>query len=293
MSYLISPESTPPDTLDAITLSYRGIELHVYGILHGITGGGSRQYVSAVNRTIAQAPGLKLCEKSMKAMYRGLDKDMLDWFQIPFRDAYRIGFRSTCSPRGLWLLIRTILRERREQSPYGQQGVRMLAEMSSDPRIHSLASDVRRRLTGLPEPEDYLRLNLLRRQGKARRGVIFPDPDWEWLSYVEPYANIPLRSIHMVEFAVAYATRHQAPVVSLFLGEGHNTDIAWYVQARQTGTFPKDFLPAADDVVETANYAAESASPLRHLRYLLGLILGTSTSGLGYALITWWLLHLC
>ena len=56
-----------PKYLDEINFEYKGIQFHVHGVLHALTGGTNQEYVRHVNETIAQAKGLKLCEKSMKS----------------------------------------------------------------------------------------------------------------------------------------------------------------------------------------------------------------------------------
>ena len=274
-----------PDTLDAITVNYNGVTVHVYGVVHGITGGANQAYIRLVNRTIRQAEGPRLCEKSMKMIYEGLDQDVYDWLQIPFKDSFGFGLSLTLYPRALWLIIRTMLREKSKTSQFGDNNVRILGDLGGDALFHMLDPQQRRLLAGLPSSEDYLRLNLLRRKNKDKRSLVFADHNWEWLSYAEKYANIPMRSVHMIEYAVAWARREKQSVVSLFVGEGHNTDIQWYVNCRNSNSLPDEFRDETDKAIKIAQRAVEGSVLGAQLKYLSGATLAASTSALVYCLI--------
>lgn len=271
-----------PETLDAITVDYKGVKVHVYGVVHGVTGGANQDYIRLVNRTIKQADGFTLCEKSMKMMYEGLDQDVCDWLQIPFKDSFRFGLSLTLYPRALWLIIRTMLRERQEHSLFGSSSVHMVGDLAGDPLFHALDPNERRYLAGLPPSEDYLRLNVLRRDGKDTRSIVFGDHNWEWLSYAERFANIPLRSIHMIEYVVAWANRRDQDEVSLFVGEGHNTDIQWYVDCQNSQTLPEEFQSVSGQAVKIAQQAVERSPKAAQMKYLAGATLAASVSALLY-----------
>lgn len=219
-----------PALLDSLDFTYRGVQVHVYGTLHAVTGGTNRAYVEAVNRTIAQAPGLLLCEQGMPQMYRGLDNELQDWIQIPARDAFLIAANLVFPPPRLAMLVRTILKEKlTQQDRFGADGVRRLQDIGGALAFHLLRPSERRRLAGFPDAPTYLTQNLLRRRGQSKlASPAFPDKDWTWLVHVERFINIPCRSIHMVEYATEMALLKGLPEVSVFVGEVHNSDMHWY-----------------------------------------------------------------
>lgn len=271
-----------PDTLDAVTVNYKGVTVHVYGVVHGVTGGANQDYIRLVNRTIAEAEGPKLCEKSMRMMYEGLDQDVQDWLQIPFYDAYRFGLYLTLYPRAWWLIIRTMIREKREHSDFGSKKIHLFGDLAGDALFHTIAPSQRRSLVGIPSSPDYLRLNILRREDRDDRSIVFGDHNWEWLSYVERFANIPMRSLHMIEYAVAWAHREKQDTVSLFVGEGHNTDIEWYVNCKNSKTLPSEFWASADNATKVAQEAVTGSVTGAKIKYLLGAGLGASVSAFLY-----------
>jgi hypothetical protein len=128
-------------------------------------------------------------------------------------------------------------------------------------------------------------LNLLRRKGKDSRSIVFGDSNWEWLSYAERSANIPMRSIHMVEYAVAWAHRNKQSVVSLFAGEGHNTDIQWYVSCQNGQTLPEEFKEEVDQAIKKAQGAVHGPNLGDQAKYLGAATLAVSTSALIYCVL--------
>lgn len=220
-----------PTRLDSIDLTYKGINFHIYGVLHALTGGTNQEYVSHVNDTILEASGLKLGEKSMLKMYKGLDDEVDDWIQMPMHDVFHLTLDLVKNPVTWFKLGRTILKEKfTKNDRFGKNGIKRLEDIGGSMAFHSIDPHARRKLSGFPEPQEYLIENFARRNYKTRfYAPRFPDKDWHWLSIIEPYANIPCRSIHMIETAVALAQQKNVTEVSLFIGENHNTDIHWYV----------------------------------------------------------------
>lgn len=223
--------NTLPEKLDYIPLTYKGINFYVYGILHALTGGTNQEYVRHVNHTIHESKGLKLGEKSMLKMYKGLDGEVDDWIQMPLKDVFDLTLNLVKNPFNWLKLGKTILKEKFTKSDrFGKNGVRRLDDIGGSMAFHSLDPYARRKLSGFPEPREYLIQNFARRNYKTIfQPPYFPDPDWSWLAIIEPYANIPCRSIHMIETAVEMAKANNTTEVSLFIGENHNTDIHWYV----------------------------------------------------------------
>lgn len=220
-----------PKQLDAISFEYKNINFHVYGILHALTGGTNQEYVKHVNNTIEQAKGIKLCEKSMKKMYKGLDEELDDWIQMPMSDVFYLTFNLVKNPLNWFEIIKSIIKEKITQKDrFGKNGIKRVEDIGGSMAFHTLDPLERRQLAGFPCPKDYLINNLSRRLYKRIFNTPrFPDKDWKWLSIIEPYANIPCRSIHMIETALDIAKKHNLKEASLFIGEIHNTDIEWYV----------------------------------------------------------------
>ena len=264
-----------PEKLDSLSLEYKGVSVDVYGVLHAITGGTNKDYVEFVNKSIDGAFGTKLCEKSMKLLYRGLDQDVHDWVQIKPKDAFLFSFMSLIKPSFTWTLIKTIFREKTTQSSiFGQHNIYVGNALSGDPSFHALKPSERRLLAGFPTSEQYAKLNMLRLAGKDKRKINFIDPDWHWLTYVEPYANLPMRSIHMVEYAVAYAKKHNLTKISLFIGEMHNSDIEWYVTHQINNTLPEFIVEKSIEITKEAEDLVWNGVKSKQLNYMFFLGLG-------------------
>lgn len=224
-----------PKTLDSIDIEYKNIKFHIYGILHGITGGTNQIYKSAVNKTIEESKGLKLSEKSMKKMYKGIDEELEDWVQMSFHDVFWLTLQLVGNPFNWWKLNKTIIKELiTKEDRFGQNGVNKIEDIGGSMAFHMIEPNERRKLVGFPSPKEYLIQNLLRKQsGTNFYAPHFADKDWSWLSVIEPFANIPCRSIHMIETAVQIANEKNIKEVSLFIGEIHNTDIQWYINRNE------------------------------------------------------------
>lgn len=220
-----------PKYLDCISFEYKKIKFHVYGVLHALTGGTNQEYVRHVNDTIAQAKGIKLGEKSMKKMYKGLDDELDDWIQMPFGDVFHLTFNLVKNPLNWFKIIKSLCKEKlTKEDRFGKEGINKVEDIGGSMAFHTIPPEKRRQLAGFPPAKDYLIHNLARRIYKRQfNPPKFPDEDWSWLSIIEPYANIPCRSIHMIETAVEIAKKNNIKEVSLFVGEIHNTDIQWYI----------------------------------------------------------------
>lgn len=220
-----------PKELDSINFNYKDITFHVYGVLHALTGGTNQEYVKHVNHTIKQAKGIKLCEKSMKTMYKGLDEELDDWIQVPLSDVFHLTFNLVKNPLNWWKITKSLIKEKiTKKDRFGINGAKRIEDIGGSMAFHTIAPEERRQMAGFPPAKDYLVHNLSRRLYKRQfNPPRFPDKDWQWLSIIEPYANIPCRSIHMIETAVDIAKRENKTEASLFIGEIHNTDILWYV----------------------------------------------------------------
>jgi len=253
-------------------LDYKGVKVFVYGVLHGVTGGTNKDYVDFVNKTIEKAVGVKFCEKSMQTMYSGLDKDVHDWRQMSCKDAFSMSFKSFINPLFYWILLRTIIKEKiTKKSTFGENEIYSASNIAEDKQFHLIKPSERRLLAGFPLPEQYMKLNLLRRTGNYQRKIDFVDPDWKWLTHIEPYANIPMRSIHMIEYTVEYCLKNNIKEASLFVGEVHNSDIEWYVDCKNNNNLPEFLKEPSKDVHKEAMDVVNNNYKSKQIKYLLSL----------------------
>lgn len=281
---LTSPHLELPQTLDSIDFTYRDVKFHVYGILHGITGGTNRAYKRFVNQSIAAAPGLKLAEKGFRDMYKGFDGEVHDWLQMPFWDSFKLGATPFLTPFRMAKYLGHAARELlTSEDRFPERGMRRLQNIGGSPAFHLLDPWERRRLAGFPAPQQYLEINLGRRVGSTRFAApVFPDRTWDWLTDMEPHANIALRSVHQLEFAAETALLRGVQEVSLFVGEVHNIDIAW----AGTTEIPKELRETLDQVKHAARTLAHSTKlRLRMVQYELAFSLGMVTPPAVYLLL--------
>lgn len=221
-----------PKEIDFLSFNYKGINFKAYGILHGLIGGTNQEYRDMVNLTIANSQGLKLGEKSMLKMYKGIDAELDDWLEVPLQDVFKMTLDLCISPLKICSIIKTLYKETTQKiDRFGVSGIKRLQDIGGSPQFHLINPYERRLLMGYPKSEDYMMENIKRRNGKGEIGkVIMGDPDWNWLTHIEMFANIPMRSIHMIEYAVHLATIKNKKEVCIFVGETHHTDIDWYVK---------------------------------------------------------------
>ena len=247
---LLSSESIEkPKTLDCLTFEYEGVTFYIYGVLHAITGGTNLEYKKLVNDTIATAPGYKMCEKSMMKMYKGLDEEVEDWLQVPPKDVFKLALRLVSSPFIWYDIIKTIIIENTtKKDKFGLNQVKRIQDIGGSAYFHALDPFSRRKLMGFPESAHYLQINKERRSGINKlSSLYFPDPDWKWLTAIEPYVDIPYRSIHMIEFALETAKRKKMKTVSIFVAETHNTDIYFCTHSTKNEEIKKEVREVIDN----------------------------------------------
>lgn len=286
---LSSPDLDLPEFIDHLTVKHRNVMINVYGVLHGLQGGTNKEYRSLVNKTIAQAKGLKFCEKGMKRIYAGLDVDVEDWQAMPLKDAFKLAFSLSSTPTRLTKLIWANIKEKAmQQDPFKKGPPRRLQDIGGSPAFHLMSPTTRRLICGFPSPVDYLHENIKRRKGAGELPApIFPDKNWFWLSYIEPYANIPTRSIHMLEYAVEYAKQKGEAEISLFVGEIHNSDIAWLVEQNfealtmeDNAEITKIIMKARRSAFDLVNYGKRTSN----IAYVSALVSGMALPTCLYAI---------
>jgi hypothetical protein len=242
-----------PQSLDHIALQYRGVKVDVYGVLHAITGGTNREYVDLVNKSITTAKGVIYSEKEMKLMYKGIHHEVDDWLQVPLKDMFFMTFWLGVFPTRLVDIVYSAIKEKLTQHDrFKTARSRSIENIGGSAFFHLIAPNERRELAGFSNPAEYLHVNLSRRSGSHHATPEFPDRDWRWLEYIEPYANIPCRSVHMVEFAVEHAIQTKQEHISLFVGEIHNTDIEWYTVNNSNILVDERFKSALPPIISLA-----------------------------------------
>lgn len=222
-----------PTTLDGMHFEYGGVRFHVYGVLHGITGGMNAEYRKALTRTAASASGTVLAEKGLFSLLHEVDRpvSLCDWGVIAPWDAFGMGLRMVLLPAA-WrvFVIDSVVEvlQRHDRFPNS----RRIEDLGGSPFFHLIDPWQRRRMIGFPDPDVGLRHDLLLlaepwRELWPHRPRTLSAPWNRVLQIVQRHGHIPCRSLHMVSFAAEYAHRTGTNEVSLFVGETHNTDMAW------------------------------------------------------------------
>jgi hypothetical protein len=252
-------------SIDYIELEYQDINFRIYGVLHGLSGGTNQQYVKMVNNTIQDVKKAKeydfvMAEKSMKKMYQGIDEELDDWLQIPAKDMVFLTLNLFALPTRFIKIFSSVIQEKlTRHDRFNHQGIRRIQDIGGSAFFHHLAPQQRRLIAGFPDAEKYLQVNLARRKhffNTIIQAPRFPDKNWWWLNLIEPYVNIPARSIHMIEYAVLLAKKHQKKEVSLFIGEIHNSDIEWYVKhyKHHQDSYESSFNSDLEQITQKAFY---------------------------------------
>lgn len=271
----------PPATLDFLEFGHRGVRIRAYGFLHGVTGGPNAAYRSLVRRSVAEAPGLVLGEMGLRRAGLGIRRELDDHLPVGFRDAFSLGLRMVCHPVAApCIAAGAVMESVRRADPIGPGRMPGIVDLARSPRFHLVDPWERRALSGLPGPEPYLRLNLARRRRQAAmKAPRFPDPMWSWLTVLEPWANIPARSVHMLEFAAELALAEGHGTASLFVGETHNTDMHWLAHGG-LGTLPEGDRGDAEAIAEAARRHARAVATgggrAAKLPFSCGIALGAS-----------------
>ena len=223
-----------PLALEPTSITRGDVTLHIYGVFHGLTGGTNRRYRSSVNQAIARAKLISknpvLAEKSFSTIYRGVDVDVMDWSVIPLGDAFKMNFHLFAHPLRWFAIIKIMAIEFiRKNDKFGKNGVYRPCDLGGSLLAHKIPPQERRLMFGFPLSQEYLVQNVNRMRGEPHMGSLhFIDPDYEWLGWAEPYINIPLRSIYMLEFSFEYARLNRLMAINLFVGQSHEGDMEWY-----------------------------------------------------------------
>ena len=222
-----------PTTLDGMHFEYEGVRFHVYGVLHGITGGMNAEYRKVLTRTAQSSNGTLFAEKGLFALLREVKRpiSLCDWAVIRPWDAIGMGLRLVLLPAAWRVCTIDVLLEalrRHDQFPRS----RRIEDLGGSPFFHLLDPWTRRRMIGFPEPDAGLQHDLMLlaepwRELWPYRPRTMSGPWNRVLQIVQRHGHIPSRSLHMLSFAAEYARSTGITEASLFVGETHNTDMAW------------------------------------------------------------------
>jgi hypothetical protein len=248
---VLSKALPEPDVCDSLAVVYRGVTLHVYGFLHGITGAGNNKYRQFIQHSIDVAPKPVLSEKRFSHVYRGIDAELEDWAPIQLWQAFSQTGRMLLHPGALASVSLLAFLEHVRKGDRFSDG--LVSHLGDSPSFHLIDPDVRRAICGFPDPATYFKIGITRYLAPFSphvSAIHVPDPDWAWLEAVEPNATISLRSLHMIEFAAAYAIEKGVTELSVFVGETHNTDIEWLATVLGHEDWLASWSPAERAVID-------------------------------------------
>ena len=279
---LLNNKLPNPERLDELTAIYQGLHIHIYGILHGVSGGTNQEYRDLVDHTISMSKGLRFCEKGMTSFYKGLDKELHDWDVMRLSDIIKLTLVVHGVPWRTLSFLKILLKERLTKTDKFKK-TKVINNLGGSPQFHLLEPNERRQLAGFPLSMAYLNINIQRRHGKNtfKLAPAF-DEDWKWLNWIEPYANLPLRSIWMIEYALEYAKQHNLKEISLFVGETHNTDIIHYLNNKNTLSNNNDIQNIIIRAKTSALRNFQHKFNFGHIKYIAGIIIGMSIPAIYY-----------
>lgn len=225
-----------PTQLDFVEFCYEGVTFQVYGTLHGVSGGLNAEYRHFVTDSIQSIKSttdpkiLILSEKGMTAMYSKapIDAELDDWLVLRPRDAFVLGLQMILDPLSLRVLTLDLLVELLQRSDRFNQ-TRQFKDLAGSPYTHALSPQRRRFLAGFPSPMEGFQIDLERLSGdrtilpRPRKNI--PHPCWARLLRMERVMHIPVRSWHMLNFAVQFAQSKGINKIALLVGETHNSDM--------------------------------------------------------------------
>ena len=98
--------------------------------------------------------------------------------------------------------------------------------------------------------------------------------------------NIPLRSVFMLEFAVERARVLGGSEISIFVGEIHNSDMAW-LAGFDEALLDQSVLRAVNNVRSRAIELARARGRPSRLRFALAALAGASPLSIYFGLGMW------
>lgn len=284
----------PPAELDYVEFDFEDLTIRAYGILHGVTGAHNRDYNNLVTRTINTASGLIVGEKGMKLIYRKchFDCEVDDWLVLRPSDSFFMGMQLMLDPRCLWMMTVDSLREYfTQKAPFpSEKNVDLQVAINESPNFHYLKPSLRRTIHGHISSEEAIRndLRILSAPGitnilPRKRKLKLHHPIYKRMMVLERFMHIPARSLHMLHYAVGLAKTSDARLVSIFIGETHNTDMEFL--SRKGAFLFKSLTKKEKEMYNTIQHRAERMSQgntvsvkvtyyLLKFRYYLTLFLG-------------------
>lgn len=271
-----------PQTIDYVEFDYKDIHYRVYGFLHGISGAPNEEYRRIVRNSVCEAPGLIIGEQGLnkKAVNLGIPYSLNDFLPVGFKMATRIGWKMSLFSKTFWHIMRTAIVEKTNfANPMTENRLHGLVDLCNSSNFHLIEPHLRRKLAGFPSSKEYLELNIARKYHDDKTlGPRFPVHEWRWLTDIEPYADIPLRSIHMLEYSNTLAKLLNQDTVSLFVGETHQTDMLWLAN-NGLNEISTENQKICHKVMEQATSFASKYKkrlPVERLVYGLGIATGGS-----------------
>ncbi len=297
----------PPEGLDYLEFEHEGITFRTFGILHGITGGLNQEYLKFVKDSIRSTEGIKLAEKGMKQLYPdcGIDEELEDWLVLRKIDCLTMGFQLVADPRCLWMITVDAIREKlRKKDPFISNDRKNIRELGESPYFHYIDAYARRELVGFLSSQEAISKDLhsMSKWYKAifpkTRHAKIKHPQWHRLLLLERIMHIPCRSIHMLNYALAFAKEHDHKLVNLFVGETHNTDMHYLTKHskifydsldNEGQTTMKKIISQATFVGKRSKFREKLQLLWKKVNYLIFLTIGASIPLSFYFIVFLWL----
>lgn len=207
--------TTDPAALEPVTCEVDGVRYAIYGVMHGMVGGGDADYKAFVDRSL-EALDPVVFENGLSWFYpsRGRSADIPDFWVLGALGSLRLGlYVGFTFPAQLWTLLLEGLRVG------GGGGDPDGFDFSA--RYHAVDPETRRGL------EEYPPL-------PSRLQIDYELTRWDaagWLAaWRFPFAIVP-RSLFMAGFARGFAERHGLRELALVVGDLHTLEIAHLLAA--------------------------------------------------------------
>ena len=207
-----------PERLEPVTRTLDGVTYEVYGVVHGMVGGESRDYKQFCDAAVGELEPA-LFENGLSYFYprKGAFADIPDFWVLGVGGSLRVGlyvgFRFF---ELVWELLRDALRLGGQAPDDGP-----LEAVVCSPRYHAIDPEARRGLDEYPPLPSRLQIDY-ELAGWARAGKL---AGWRY-----PTAIVP-RSLYMAAFAAGYAGARGLQRVALVVGDLHTMEIVRFLEA--------------------------------------------------------------
>ena len=208
----------PPERFEPAICQRGGVQFAVYGMFHGMIGGGDKEYKEFIN-TPLRALELTLFENALGYFYPSqVAVNIPDFVVLDVAESISLGlYVGLRFPLLVWELISESLK-------LGYRRGEGVAAFEFSPRYHAIDLETRRALDELPLLPSRLEIDYEMAEWEARTF---------WSTLRESYTLVP-RSMFMAGFAVGYAESRGLNEVSLVVGDLHTAEIVRFLEDPDT-----------------------------------------------------------